>query len=89
MSDESVGDNTTTLDWLIFNHPWLIHETLSGIRWVVWSKERKAFWKKSMYGYTDDIGRAGRFTWDEAQAILAQANVVGHNEFLLPAPTDE
>lgn len=48
---------------------------ITGRRWLIWSHERKMWWRRSKWGYTEDINEAGRFTYTEALGITQQANI--------------
>jgi hypothetical protein len=43
--------------------------------YVIWSFEHAAWWRPGGYGYTPHLEEAGRFTGDQAAAIVAQANL--------------
>ncbi|MDN5849112.1 MAG: hypothetical protein L0H63_05660 [Nitrococcus sp.] len=45
-------------------------------KWLVWSNEHGAWWRPAKWGYTRAIEEAGRYTRAEADAIVAQANIV-------------
>lgn len=42
--------------------------------WLVWSIERNAWWKQASSGYTPRRDEAGRYTFNEARAIVRHAN---------------
>jgi hypothetical protein len=42
--------------------------------WLVWSYEHDAWWGPGRMGYVKDSRKAGRYTYEEAEAICAQAN---------------
>lgn len=60
--------------------------------WLVWSNERGGFWRANRHGYTHLLGEAGRFTDDEAHAIVQDANLTcppdEPNEVMVLAPAD-
>jgi len=57
--------------------------------WMVWSNEHRAWWKPGGYGYTTATHKAGRFTRERAEEIVAQANIILHDpphEVMVLAP---
>jgi len=42
--------------------------------YVIWSIEHGAWWKARHAGYTEDLTEAGRYTYDTATQIVADAN---------------
>jgi hypothetical protein len=42
--------------------------------WVIWSFEHRAWWRPGRMGYSVEIDRAGRYTEQEARAIVRDAN---------------
>ena len=42
--------------------------------YVIWSIEHGAWWKARRTGYTNDLADAGRYTYDTAVHIVADAN---------------
>lgn len=54
--------------------------------YLVWSHERKAWWRAGEHGYTDRLEEAGRFREDRARDICRDAMVDGIPfETLFPA----
>ena len=43
-------------------------------RWLIWNKERGAWWKQSRYGYTTLTHLAGRWSEEEAKRIVADSH---------------
>lgn len=43
-------------------------------KFLIWSRERQAYWKPDRKGYTDDLSAAGRYPFFEACSIVAEAN---------------
>jgi len=58
--------------------------------WVVWSEEHAAWWARGKLGYTDSLTEAGRYTQEEALAIVRKANFYckpgNWNECAMPDP---
>lgn len=48
-------------------------EALGG-RWLIWSHEHSAWWKPAGRGYCTSVSEAGRYSFDEALKICAEAN---------------
>ncbi len=46
----------------------------SPLIWLIWSIEHNAWWKPAACGYTKNRADAGRYTFDEATAIVKDAN---------------
>lgn len=44
-------------------------------RFLVWSNEHRSWWRANHMGYTGIIGQAGRYTRNEAEAIVRNANL--------------
>lgn len=42
-------------------------------RWLIYSREHKAFWRALECGYTTDLDLAGRYTWADAGRIVRAA----------------
>jgi hypothetical protein len=42
--------------------------------WVIWSEEHAAWWGRARWGYTESLAAAGRYSQEEAQAIVRKAN---------------
>ena len=53
---------------------------------VIWSYEHRAWWRPGSWGYTQELGEAGRYTRADAEAIVRRANVVRVNEVMLSLP---
>ena len=51
--------------------------------YVIWSFEHEAWWRPDRRGYTPDLKQAGRYTQADADAIVADANVVSVNEWAI------
>ena len=51
---------------------------------VIWSIEHDAWWRPGRVGYTCELRQAGRYTRDEADAILDRANFARVNECAIP-----
>ena len=43
-------------------------------RWAIWSFEHRAWWRPGRMGYCLELAEAGRYTEDEARAIVRDAN---------------
>jgi len=56
------------------------------IKCVIWSREHVAWWMPNSNGYTPDMEKAGRYTWQQATKIVEGANLVEHNEDMMIAP---
>jgi hypothetical protein len=54
------------------------------LRFLIWSIEHQAWWGPARRGYTEDPHAAGRYSYQEAHDILAEANVVTIHECLIP-----
>lgn len=39
--------------------------------WVLWSNDHGAFWRENACGYTQDVSKAGRFSREFAEAVVA------------------
>jgi hypothetical protein len=52
--------------------------------YVIWSYEHGAWWGPARCGYTVQLADAGRYSRDEAERIVASANIVQLNETYLP-----
>jgi hypothetical protein len=48
--------------------------------YVIWSFEHKAWWAPNRYGYTRLLQEAGRYTKEQAEDIVADANIVPGTE---------
>jgi hypothetical protein len=42
--------------------------------WVIWSEEHAAWWAPGKWGYTTSLQAAGRYSQEEALAIVESAN---------------
>jgi hypothetical protein len=51
---------------------------------VIWSIEHTAWWRPGRWGYALSLEYAGRYTRTEAEAIVADANIVSFNECMIP-----
>lgn len=62
--------------------------------WLIWSNEHAAWWGPGERGYTTVIEEAGRYTREEAEAIVRNANAYlpaeqdTVNEVMVRAPED-
>jgi hypothetical protein len=45
--------------------------------WLVWSNQRGMWWRADERGYTSFLHEAGRYTRDQAEAIVAKASCDG------------
>jgi hypothetical protein len=45
------------------------------MRWVIWSEEHAAWWGPARWGYTESLAAAGRYSQEEALAIVKSANL--------------
>jgi hypothetical protein len=54
------------------------------VNYLIWSIEHGAWWGPNRTGYTQDIAAAGRYSFEMAQDIVADANVGGFNECFIP-----
>jgi hypothetical protein len=52
--------------------------------YVIWSIEHTAWWRPGRAGYTDQLGLAGRYMRADAEAIVADANIVACHEAMIP-----
>jgi hypothetical protein len=52
--------------------------------YIIWSFEHHAWWRPGGWGYTPDLREAGHYPRAEAEAMVAQANIVHWNETMLP-----
>ena len=53
--------------------------------WLIWSIEHNAWWMPNSMGYTSDRSKAGRYTFQDALAIVKDANINGElNEAMVP-----
>lgn len=52
----------------------------SGIVYLLWSGKRGAWWGPDRFGYQSDIAAAGRYTEDEAIAIVVQSALCGNKD---------
>lgn len=48
--------------------------------YVIWSFEHDAWWRPDRWGYTPHLAAAGLYTRGEAEAIVADANIVHLHE---------
>lgn len=51
------------------------------LQWLIWSNEHAGFWKASRHGYTRSMADAGRFSDEEARAIVDRATLGGRLTF--------
>ena len=59
------------------------------ITYLLWSNKHQAWWRPDGYGYTADIGEAGRFGEDDATGYVirsAHGGVLGHGVCMVAAP---
>lgn len=58
--------------------------------WLIYSREHDAWWGPGHVGYTRIMSQAGRYTTEEADAIVKQANIAQPpsdvHEFMMLAP---
>lgn len=52
--------------------------------YLIWSIEHGAWWGPNRRGYTQDVRQDVRYSFEVAQDIVADANVVGVNECWIP-----
>jgi hypothetical protein len=52
--------------------------------YVIWSMEHQAWWRASRFGYVATLAEAGRFSREEAAAIVERANIVKCHECMIP-----
>jgi hypothetical protein len=64
-------------------------DTTTARRYVIWSIEHQAWWKASRHGYAPTLAKAGRFTEEAAALIVARANRVKTEEFMIPVEAFE
>lgn len=43
-------------------------------KWLIWSNEHSAWWRANQHGYTYARSEAGRYTFEKACQIVANAN---------------
>lgn len=43
-------------------------------KWLIWSLEHDAWWRRNSQGYTHNLEAAGRYSYEEALQITAGAN---------------
>lgn len=53
-------------------------------RFVIWSIEHSAWWRPNWLGYCETLTEAGVYSKEEADEILARANVVAVEECAIP-----
>jgi hypothetical protein len=60
-------------------------------RYLIWSFEHSAWWRPFSWGYTKEATLAGRYSLDEARAIVTRANLFRPPEdpFEVLVPSDE
>jgi hypothetical protein len=51
--------------------------------YVIWSFEHTAWWRPRSCGYTPHLYEAGHYSQAEADAIVADANIVSVNEWAI------
>ena len=56
-----------------------------GRSWLIWSQEHGAWWAPFRLGYTRDLNCAGRYSFQEATRICAEANRYQVQEIILAA----
>jgi len=60
------------------------------MNWVIWSEEHHAWWAKGKWGYTQSLASAGRYSQEQALAIVKEANALCEtgtfHECALPDP---
>jgi hypothetical protein len=54
------------------------------LKYLIWSIEHRAWWCADRRGYTHELPLAGRYAFDEAEAIVEDANIAIVNECLIP-----
>lgn len=47
------------------------------LQWLIWSNEHAGFWTPNRHGYTRSLVDAGRFSDEEAKAIVERASLGG------------
>ncbi len=47
------------------------------MKYLIFSNQKRMWWRANRLGYTDIVDEAGRYTRDEAEAIVADATVDG------------
>jgi hypothetical protein len=57
--------------------------------YVIWSFEHEGWWGPGWRGYTRNLAKAGRYTGEQAAAIVAQANIMKEEERLQTLETAE
>lgn len=61
--------------------------------WLIWSIEHGAWWKPAMRGYTYNRSEAGRYSTQDACAIVNSANQYNGdskpNEAMIQVPSEE
>jgi len=51
---------------------------------VIWSVEHEGWWRPNRLGYTDTLADAGRYTREDADEIVEDANRLEFNECAIP-----
>jgi len=64
--------------------PWGIDD----LEYLIWSFEHNRWWLPARWGYTTNVEAAGRYSFDEALEITANANLTGLNEAMVPLHPD-
>lgn len=44
-------------------------------RWLIWSNEHQYWWRPASMGYTGKISQAGRYTFEMANSLCAEARL--------------
>lgn len=52
--------------------------------WLIWSIEHDAWWAPNRHGYTRDRILAGRYSQQEARAIVRDSNIAEFSECMIP-----
>lgn len=52
--------------------------------YVIWSMEHQAWWRPGRMGYSETLDGAGIYSYDAAQRIVTQANLVECHEAMIP-----
>lgn len=56
------------------------------LRYVIWSKEHRAWWRTGSRGYTTHVEFAGSFDEDQARQIVRDANIAGIEDYAVIDP---
>ena len=53
-------------------------------KFLIWSIEHDGWWRPGRCGYTIHLAEAGRYSREEAAAIVEDANIASFNECAIP-----